>query len=64
MTDWRCLKICVINPVDDQGVYNVKDAEVIDYIVVDLYDLGFLFVETLWQHLAVLFRRNDILPED
>lgn len=65
MKKWFELKICLINPVNEKGVYDPKNAEVKDYIIVSLYeDFPFVFFKTLIRHIEILLIRNGILPED
>jgi hypothetical protein len=58
------LRIELIDPMTEKGVYKPGEAKRIDYIIVNFYDFGFLFFRTLIQHVESLLTRNGILPED
>jgi len=63
----RELKICLIDPLIN-GVYKPKEAVVIDYITVPIYEPteanGWIFLKALVSHVQLLLTRNGHLPED
>lgn len=59
-----CIKICLIDPMTEDGYYKPETAPIKDYIVVSFYGLGFIFLKVLVESLELLLRRNNILPED
>ncbi len=61
---WFELKICLIKPLDDKGVYNPREAEILDYICVSLYENPVLFLASLANAISLLLNRNNIFGED
>lgn len=63
-TRYLNLKISLIDPIDENGVYNPQDAKPIDSVSMGFYNLGLVFFKVLIECITLLLSRNGIIPED
>lgn len=60
----RELRIELIDPMNEKGVFEANKAKRIDYICVPVFDDGLMLVKVLIEHVIALLSRNGLYPED